>query len=102
KIRDLNRRHADLLAAALPEEARANFAERLRMATYPQVYRRPHAERAIEAALRFADLSGEQKTALEDLHSRYERELAQANERWAREIQKAEDEGVVGGMAGAG
>ncbi len=103
RIRDLNRRHARTLATILPEVARPRFERAVLERSFPRVYRTPHAARVLDAALGLDDLTGDQESQLTLVRESYERDLARANERWASEIEKADDEGAGGGMfSGAG
>lgn len=93
KVRDVNDRHARLIAAALPDSMQADFTRRVRTATFPQVYREPYPSKAIAVALGFDDLKGEQRSSIEEMKAVYERELASANEAWASAIAAEEKDG---------
>ena len=64
---------------------RAYFA-----AAYPMVYRTSTAERTMDAALGFDDLSPDQSEMIIDLRDRYAREAERLNAMWVEEIDRAE------------
>ncbi len=93
RVRDVNERHARLIAAVLPEDKRADFEQRVRKASYPRVYREPYTSKAIEASLGLADLTSEQKASIETLKASYTRDLSAVNEKWAAAISAEEKDG---------
>lgn len=92
QVRDLNRRYTDQLAALLPAEKSQAFRSAVQERALPRVYRPTHAQRSVEAALGFGDLTEEQKSAVQALRARYQAEAAPLNTQLAREIEKAEEE----------
>lgn len=101
-VRDINERHARLVAAALPADKKADFESRVRKGTYTQVYKEPHAGKAITAAMGFSDLTDEQKNTVAALKESYSRDLAAANERWANAIADEEKDGSGDPFGGFG
>lgn len=93
RVRDVNERHARLIAAALPDDKRAEFDKRVREQTYPMVYREPYTSKAIDAALGFDGLTPEQKSSIDALKATYTRELSAADEKWAAAISAEEKDG---------
>ena len=93
RVRDVNERHARLIAAALPDDKKADFESRVRKATFPMVYREPYTSKAVDAALEFNDLSSDQKASIQTLKATYTRELAAADEKWAAAIATEEKDG---------
>ncbi|MCC6321646.1 MAG: hypothetical protein IT438_09470 [Phycisphaerales bacterium] len=93
KVRDVNERHARLIAGALPEARQAEFTDRVRKATFPQVYKAPYPTKAMKAASEFGDLTSEQKQAISEMLASYQREVATANEAWSNAIATEEKEG---------
>lgn len=92
-VREVNQRHARLIAGVVPEPKRADFEDRVRRATYPSVYREPYTGKALAAAKAFDDLTPEQKESLRTLETSYTRDLAAANERWAAAVAQEEKDG---------
>lgn len=93
RVRDVNERHARLIAGVLPDDKRAEFEQRVRKTTYPRVYREPYTSKAIEASLGLGDLTSEQKASIETLKASYTRDLSAADEKWAAAISAEEKDG---------
>lgn len=103
RIREVNQRHSRLIQAMLPESDSAKLAQEFRRRAFPQVHRKTHAQRVLDAASGFDDLTPEQKRALEEIREGYEREASAANDRWMDEITKDEESGEGGAiMLGGG
>ncbi len=103
KIRDVNERHTRVIQAMLGEGESARLTEEVRRRSFPQVYRRTHAQRVLDAAAGMADLSSDQKRRLEEVREAYEREARGVNDRWIDAIAKSEEEGGDGAfMLGGG
>jgi hypothetical protein len=103
KLQEVNQQYQRRLESSLPEDKRKAFNDAVRKATFPTVYRQSRVARAIDAAAKFEDLTSEQKESLASLKSSYERDAAPANDKWANEIEAAEQKGDNGGeMAIAG
>lgn len=102
QVRETNRRYARQLSAALPADVAAVFDSEFRNASFPQVYRDSLADRALDAAAAFEDLTPEQRASLEELRRQLEQEMVVARERLASAIEKAEEEGgaLAFGMGG--
>jgi hypothetical protein len=82
KLRDVNKRYARQVEAALPEDARAKFAEELRRESFPNIYRgQSYATRVAESAGTIEGLSAEQKTSITEIKDRYTRDLAALNQK---------------------
>lgn len=92
RVRDINRRFAKQIAAALPADKKTGFEEELQKLSFPQVYRQARAQRSLDAAIGFGDITPEQKTAIEALRSSYTRDLAALNTQQAELQEKQEME----------
>lgn len=79
-VRDVNEEFAGRLAEALPEEFAGKFKQDYRSRAYPRVYRSTLVERAINSALELADLTEDQRAAIEGIQTNYQAELARVNE----------------------
>jgi hypothetical protein len=96
-VRDINRQHERLIVALLPPEQAAEFRREFNVRSFPSVYRKSHATKAIAAAEKFGDLTEEQRQALAGVRSAYERDAAPLNDKWANEIEK-KDNSSAGGV----
>jgi len=90
RVRDVNVTFARQLADTLPSELREKFTEEFQRRSFPQVYASTYAERVLDTALTFEDLSPDQKTQLEALRTRIEQEMDAANARWADAVRADE------------
>jgi hypothetical protein len=86
KVVELNKRYADQIRPLLPEEAQAEFSQKVKLASFPIVYRKSYPERVLEAALKFTDLDAQQREGLTTLRDSYARDAAALNDRWAAAI----------------
>ncbi|MBL9001187.1 MAG: hypothetical protein JNK25_08625 [Phycisphaerae bacterium] len=109
EVRDTNRVYARQLAGLMPEEGRAKFEAEVQRRSFPRVYRPSHTTKSLDAALKFADLTPEQKESVSALRESYQRDLAPINTRWARATEEKEDKSggsmmvmMEGFMGGAG
>lgn len=103
KLRDINERDARTIEGHLPEAKRAEFASAVRKASFPRIYRPSRAEKEIDAALKFDDLTSDQRKQLETLRDQYKRDAAPANDTWASAQRAADEKGDGGGqMIGPG
>ena len=92
KVRDLNKRFLARIQGSVDEATRSKLgAEWLRTA-FRQVYRESLTTKQLKAALKFEDLSAEDKKKIEELLAGYEKEVAGINDRWAKEQEKADSE----------
>jgi len=89
-VKGVNDRYARILMSQLPESTRDDFQHAYHEQSFPQVYRPSSVHESLEAASAFADLTPEQRRAIEDLMAAYEREAANANRRWADAIEESE------------
>ncbi len=96
RIRDINRRHARTMATMLEDSLREQFERAVLERSFPRVYRTPYPSRLFDTAIGFSDLTDDQRSQLEVVRDGYRRDLVKANERWAGEIEKADDEGRGG------
>lgn len=86
KILELNKRYARQIEGLLPLEAQGAFREKVKLASFSQVYRKPHVLRAIEAAEKFEGLDGPTREAMKNVRDQYARDVATANDAWAAAI----------------
>ncbi|QOI98958.1 MAG: hypothetical protein HRU70_13820 [Phycisphaeraceae bacterium] len=92
RLRDVNKRYATQIAAALPEDKRAAFTDQIQKLSFPQIYNTTRVSRQLDAAAGFGDLTPDQKTAISELRETYARELAAVNARLAAQQEKDEME----------
>ncbi len=95
QIRDVNQRYASLLARTIGGEEGDRIERAYLSAAYPAVFRTSSAERTLDAALSFDDLTDEQRESIETLRDRYFREVERSNEAWVDAIQEAESGGTI-------
>jgi Spy/CpxP family protein refolding chaperone len=98
KVREVNERHARTIEGHLPEAKRAEFAAAVRRAFFPRIYRPSRAEKDIEAALKFQDLTSDQRKQIETLREQHQRDAAPANDAWAAAQRDADQRGDGGGQ----
>ncbi len=105
KVKEVNQSHQRKIEGLLPDDSKSKFADAVRKATYPQVYRQSRISRSIEAAAKFEDLNQGQKDSLATLKSSYDHDVAALNDKWASAIEEDEKNGGNGGemaMPGGG
>jgi hypothetical protein len=88
---DTNSAFAKSIAAVLPPDKQEKFETEVKKKSFPRVYRESYVSKAIAEAEKFADLDGEQKSAVSELKSGYARELDAANKTWAAAIRDREE-----------
>lgn len=93
KVRDINERFSTVVQAALPEDERDDFGDRVKREKFPNIYRESHIDRCLKAAGEFSDLSSEAKAQVADMAAKYEREAGPMNDKWARLQADAEKDG---------
>lgn len=86
KILELNKRYASQVQSAVPTEFQPEFAEKVKLASYPIVFRKSYAQRVIEAALKLEDLEASQREAITAIASSHSRDATSLNDRWAAAI----------------
>lgn len=97
-LRDVNRKYARQIAAALPEQEAAKFTQAVAERSYPQIYGPSHASKSLDAALKMDDLTAEQRQTIEALRDGYARDARRANEQWAK-AQEAWEQTPMGAIA---
>jgi hypothetical protein len=90
RILDLNKKYAAQIQPLVPQDLQAEFAEKVKLSSYPIVYRKSYAQRVVEAAQKLPDLDASQREALATLVGTHAREAAAANDRWATAITENE------------
>jgi hypothetical protein len=83
KIIAVNRRYASLIKDALPPSRQEEFDLKVKMATYPRVYKATYTHRVLDAAEAIPELDPGQKEALKGLRESFSRDLGVLNDRWA-------------------
>lgn len=76
KVRDINRRYAAQVQAALPADQAERFQAAFKRESFPQIYRERNGSRTLAAAEKIDDLSPEQKAALTAIRESYTRDAA--------------------------
>lgn len=92
RVRRVNFAFAERIAGLLSEEARAAFRSAFDASAFPEVFDRDFADEAFGEVLKLADLSAEQRAAIESIRSEYEAALPEANRRWAEGIRREEEQ----------
>jgi Spy/CpxP family protein refolding chaperone len=90
KVREVNRRFTSQVQGLLPEERKAEFARRVKEASYPSIYRATRGARAMEAALGMEDLTEEQRSSIQVAKDAYEASVAATNDKLAKAWDEAE------------
>jgi hypothetical protein len=96
---EVNQRYSRSIEATLPEDRRPEFAQQVRKESFPRIYRDTHAQKCLTAASGFDDLTADQRSAVQELVSTYEREVKSINTRWAEAVQASEADGGGDPMA---
>lgn len=94
-VRDVNERYVQSVAAALPQEHRPSFLEKVHMRSFTRVYRTTLAQRTIRAAKELDDLAEDILIAIEELEMRYLIELGVFNERIVGLIKEKEPRQIL-------
>jgi hypothetical protein len=74
RVRDVNDRAAEAIAAALPPEARGEFLTRWRSDAYASVFRASPMERVFQAATALPELTEEQRSGLAKIRDGFDQE----------------------------
>jgi hypothetical protein len=98
RVRDINRKFARQVADMLPEDKKAAFEAAFARQSFPEVYRPTQAQRALEAAVGFADLTSDQKESIKALHETFSRTMGSLNEKMAAAQQAEEEKITVQGL----
>lgn len=94
--KSVNARYARQIMQVLPAENQAKWDREVKRRTWPTVYRQSKAERQIEVAGKFDDLTPTQAESLTTIRENYEREVAPINDRWAKAIDSQQADGEQG------
>jgi len=94
KLTEINDKYARQIQPQLPEAAQKEFDYQIKLAKYPQVYKKSMATRFIDAAEKMTDLDAGQKEGLKTLKESYARDADAANTKLAGIIDE-----VRGGMS---
>jgi hypothetical protein len=90
KIVDVNRTYAKQIQGVLPPERQGEFDLKVKLATYPRVYKKTYTTRVLEAAEALADLDAGQREGIKGIRESFERESATINEKWAAALAEKE------------
>lgn len=91
RAKAINERFARMIGQTLPEDEAARWTEAYNRSAWPVVYHVSHAQRVLDAAAGFEDLTDEQREQLDAVRAWYEREAGAINTRWARAIDAHQD-----------
>lgn len=91
RVRDINRRYARQVISMLPEEKQAEVEQAFKAESFPEAYRPTFAARRLESALGLADLTAEQKEAIEALRGSFTQKMSELNDRLAKAIEEGEE-----------
>jgi len=100
RVRDVNRRHARVIEALLPEDLATSFRDETKRRTFPRVYRESRVDRLLAAAVELSDLESDQRETVGELTTSYNQDRSAADTRWSAAISKDDEEG--GSSFGAG
>jgi hypothetical protein len=89
-IRDINDEYVDFIAASLPADIGATFRTEALSTGYPRIFRPTYAQRLFNEALKLDDLGEEVMTAIRELESAFQSELAVVNDQLWRLIREHE------------
>ncbi|MDX2130672.1 MAG: hypothetical protein SFY69_01310 [Planctomycetota bacterium] len=98
RVREINRKYARQLMDMLPEEKREEFDAAFKRESFPEVYRPTMAQRALDAAAGFEDLTDTQRESVRTLRESYSRTLRTSNDKMASAIEENEMKATVGAM----
>ncbi|QQS08959.1 MAG: hypothetical protein IPK69_13440 [Phycisphaerales bacterium] len=111
-IRDINRDYTRRVLAVIPEDKKAEVELLINRRIHPRVYKETYAEKAMAAALSMKSLSDDQRSSLAAYQTTFMRDLANANDKWAKANDEKEEkaggkisammDGFMGGMDGMG
>ena len=90
KVRDVNVTFARQVSDTLPTELKQQFDTEFQRRSFPQVYAPTYAERVVDTAITFEDLTPDQRAQIEALQNRLDREIEAANARWADAVRADE------------
>lgn len=90
RVKELNKKFARSIVDILPEEQKASFNEEVRQRTYPDIYRESQADRAINAAAGFSDITAEQKEKLQSLKDNYARAMTPLQQKMVETTEETE------------
>lgn len=86
RILELNKKYASQVQSLVPQDLQGEFAEKVRLSSYPAVYRISYASRVLDAAANMNDLDAAQREAISTIKASYARDAQAANEKWAAAI----------------
>lgn len=90
RVKEINKKYARAIADVLPEEKQGTFGDEVRKESYPEVYRTTQADRALEAAAGFADLTAEQKERIAALKATYAKAIGPVRDRMVSATEEME------------
>ena len=102
KIRDLNLNYSRKIEQLVPEAKRGEWNSAFKEASFPQVYRKSTTQRQLDAALKFDDLTSEQRSQLSQALESHNQAVGAINDRLSKAVMAEEENGDGGGMITAG
>lgn len=102
RVREVHVRFVRQIEAALPETDRGVVEGAYNRQAYPQIYRDSAAVSALDAALKFDDLTEEQREQVNAVKERHDREAATLNDRWKTVVDRSEASRSVMDFMGGG
>ncbi|MEE8155381.1 MAG: hypothetical protein V3T53_10560 [Phycisphaerales bacterium] len=94
-VRDVNERYVQSIGAALAQEHRAAFLDKVHLRSFTRVYRLTLAQRIFKAAKELEDLTEELLSAIGQLESQYVIELTAFNEKLVQLIKDKEPQDIL-------
>ncbi len=92
-MRETNKTYARKMAMLMDETARSRFEDEVNLRAFPRVYKQGHVVKQMDAAEKLPDLGAGKKAEIATMKETYLREVAAANEKWAKAIEDRDDKG---------
>lgn len=102
KIRDLNLNYSRKIEQLVPEAKRSEWNSAFKEASFPQVYRKSTTQRQLDAALKFDDLTSDQRSQLSQALESHNQAVSAINDRLSKAVMAEEENEQGGGMIIAG
>lgn len=104
KLTEINDKFVKQIQPQLPDAAQKEFDYQVKLAKYPQVYKKSMATRFLDAAEKMTDLDAGQKEGLKTLKETYAREAEAANTKLTGIIDeiRGSSDNEMGGFGGGG
>lgn len=89
-IKEINERYASQVRSQLPQGVREEFETSFQRASFPQVYREMHAERVLESAEGFEDLTTDQAEGLRAIRATFTSTLESLRKKMESAVEQRE------------